>query len=98
MKGSIFVKGHEILLSRQDEIIEKLAKEMAEEIDFDVLANLYQHDGWAEVNLSREPSAQLYQEMIKWCNEHALVYYGRKKRWLFKDAKYATMFTLRWYC
>jgi hypothetical protein len=79
----------------EEQTMEKLANEMASEIDFHVLADLYLYDGWTEVKLHRQPS-ETVTDIKNWCSNANIIHYGRGKRWLFKEHNDAVFFSLKW--
>ena len=82
-------------MTLEEEIAKKLSNEIASEIDFEFLADLYLHDGWTEITLARKPR-EVVGEMISWCDTLGMIHYGRGQRWLFKEEKDAVFFSLRW--
>jgi hypothetical protein len=52
-------------------------------------------EGWTDVIISRSPRTKLL-DMHNWCMESDIAYYGANKRWVFKEAKHAMMFILKW--
>jgi hypothetical protein len=83
-------------MTTQDEIISRIAKDMADEIDWEILADIYLKNGWTEVILKDHWRYNLI-EVDRWnkanCKGPAT---GYKNRWLFREAADATWFTLRW--
>lgn len=84
-------------MRREEQLMHKASKEMSDEIDFQILADLCIAAGWTEVVLTRRPSA-VYIEMTEWCRVQGLVHHARipGRTWLFKEEKHATLFILRW--
>lgn len=79
------------------ELEEQFAMEVRDEIDFTVVADILKETGWTEVIISPLSSNQQAVDMLNWVEDAAKgSYFGRGTRWLFKEAKYATMFSLRW--
>lgn len=80
----------------EEEIIAKAAEEMATEIDWEILADIYLGDGWHEVNVQdytekyRAGMADWIFANIKGCKT------GLRGRWLFKNGKDATWFRMMW--
>lgn len=76
---------------------ERFAKDVQEEIDFTIVADILKETGWTEVIIGPLSSNQQAVDMLNWVEDAAKgFYFGRGTRWLFKEAKYATMFSLRW--
>jgi len=82
-------------MTLEDRIAKTLSIEITKEIDFEVLANLYLYDGWAEITIARKPR-EVVAEMILWCDSLGIIYHGRGQRWFFKEEKDAVLFSLRW--
>ena len=78
----------------EQDILNNAGKELSNEIDFHVLADLYLHEGWTEVNLPRPPREK--DDIRSWCASHSITYYGRGQRWMFEKQKDAVFFSLRW--
>ena len=78
----------------EQNIVNRAAKELSNEIDFHVLADLYLREGWTEVNLPRQPREK--DNIIAWFTSHNIHCYGRDQRWLFKKQKDAVFLSLRW--
>lgn len=77
-------------------ILDRAAKEMADEIDWGILADLYLESGWTQVVV--EDYTQKYRQgMADWIFDNIK---GRKTgfkgRWLFERASDATWFRIRW--
>ena len=76
---------------------EQLTKDIQEEIDFSIVADILKESGWSEVIIGPLTSNRQAVDMLNWLEDAAKgFYFGRGTRWLFKEAKYATMFVLRW--
>ena len=76
---------------------EQLAKDIQEEIDFSIVADILKETGWTEVIIGPLTSNQQAVDIITWLDKNCKnKHYGRGTRWLFNEAKYATMFVLRW--
>ena len=95
----------------EDEIIDRMAKDMAREIDKDLLDIimidvLTKDEGWIQtkVNPAFTDMGMLsgrfedwYSQTGEWCHRYAQGDYKLLKgQWLFKDPRDATMFILRW--
>lgn len=81
------------IIDIQDEYAQILSEEIAKEIDFEILADMFVQSGWTEINFT--PSGR-YFEIDAWCKENTAGVHGYGSRWLFKDEKDITMFILRW--
>ena len=83
-------------MSVEDEIMTRVAKDMANEIDWELLTSVFIKDGWTEVVLTDYWRYNLV-EVDRWCKDNCKSKVtGYKGRWLFKEAADATWFMLRW--
>jgi hypothetical protein len=80
-----------------EEAVNRAAKDLAEDIDFDVLASLYKDMGWTEVEFSPRQSQERVAEIKEWLDKNCKGYkMSRGKRFLFEDKKEAAWFMMRW--
>lgn len=80
-----------------DEVMDRLAKEMAEEIDFDVIATIKIKDGWHSVKLDRFKNNNHAIDIRYWAEEHSNSgFINRGTHYVFEDAGDAVNFTMRW--
>ena len=96
--------------SLQDDILDHLGKEMAREIDKELLDDMMiavlKNDGWTEtkVNPAYTDMGMLsgkyeewYSQTAEWIHLNAQGDYKLiKGQWLFEDPRDATMFILKW--
>lgn len=81
------------------EMAEDLAKELQEEIDWEVMMDIMKESGYTHITMPwptriNEMQAHAIKE---WCRANLKEHYsGRGQDWLFKNEKDAIMFTLRW--
>ena len=83
------VDGWQIDLEK--EMINTAASTMAKDIDFEVLASLFEASGWTRVYLNTPDL-----DINEWCDARGINYITRGQQWVFEDARYATMFRLKW--
>lgn len=80
-----------------DEAVKRAAKEMADEMDFDVLATLFKESGWTEIEFNPHVEDLLGYEIHTWMKNNLKGHYqSRGKRWLFENKEDAAWFALRW--
>ena len=80
-----------------DAAVERAAKEMADEIDFHVLADLYKGMGWTEIDFNPHVEDILAYEIRNWMRDNCKgSYHSRGRRWLFQDRIDAVNFVLKW--
>lgn len=79
----------------EEEIATVISYKISEEIDAAFMADIYRDAGWTEVRIPR-PTRQARTDVIDWCKSLDMVYHSSGPIWLFKDAKDATLFILRW--
>lgn len=89
-------------MSLEKQILERKTRQMAEDIDFGILAEMLKEQGWTEVHVPvsikrmRDPD-HTFPKMIEWCHDQRIVYKTNAGwQWLFQDPQAATFFTLRW--
>lgn len=78
-----------------DEDMARIAKELQEEIDAQVLISVMRDSGWFKVVL-REFNVYTNPDIDVWCRENNLEYHRFKTTFMFKNEADATMFRLRW--
>ena len=81
----------------QDQILTDISKQMNEDIDFDVFANVLCKEGWTKFSIPRFIDNHHAVDISYWLADHCQGKYKRNGRtFLFEDSKDATMFILRW--
>jgi len=84
-------------MTLEDEIAENIAKEMADDIDFEIMKELLIESGWYVIELlslgSREQSIDIKDWVTKNCKRGFI---ARGKTFVFKSKKEAEWFSLRW--
>ena len=81
----------------QGVIMEEKSKELAREIDREVLWGMLTGMGWTRVMLSRLQDNKHAIDITYWLEENCQGAYEREGRdFLFENTKDATMFTLKW--
>ena len=81
----------------EKEIVDNMAKELADEIDFEIIADMLQEMGWIKVKRSPFVSNKQAVDIRYWVDEHATgAVKSRGYTWLFEQPKDATMFILKW--
>lgn len=80
------------------EIQEQMAKQIQEEIDFDIIADILKESGWTKVTIDRFTDNHHAIDIREWIadNVKSKDCTSRGTTFLFRDAKQATMFILRW--
>ena len=81
----------------QDQILTDISKQMNEDIDFDVFANVLCKEGWAKVEIPRFIDNHHAVDISYWLADYCQGEYKRNGRtFLFKESRDATLFILRW--
>ncbi len=82
---------------RQD-IADKMAREIQEEIDWEIMCDMFKSVGWTEIKLTwPEMTASRAHEIKEWSRQHLKGHYkGRGRTWIFELEKDATLFILKW--
>lgn len=86
-----------MLRSLEHEYLEKLAKDVADEIDFDVLSTLLVDSGWTKVELPVFASRFHLMDIDIWIEQNCsgtVKSFGNK--FIFENPKDVTLFILRW--
>ena len=83
----------------EDALLDEMAHQIQEEIDWEVMCELMQISGWTQitVNWPIRMSESDAHEIKEWCRDNLKgLYKGRGKDWLFMEEKDAVLFSLRW--
>ncbi len=84
-------------MSLEDKISDNLAKLMAQEIDFEILADALVACGWTKVVLERGALPCTGPELHEWRERNLTGRWKAHNRiWIFENSKDAVIFTLRW--
>jgi hypothetical protein len=80
----------------EDELTASLAEEMQKTMDFEILCDLYVPFGWTRIETEYN-GGQKWVDVVEWTSKNCSGEYKEHNGvWLFKDAKDATAFALRW--
>lgn len=77
------------------ELYDNWAKELADEIDAQVLADVFAQDGWNKVSLDTHTAGGVLMIEL-WLNEQGIYFQRFRNHYLFKSAEDATIFRLKW--
>jgi hypothetical protein len=81
----------------EEEMINRASKQMAQDIDREVLWGMLQGIGWTRVMLPTMGNGAQAVDIIVWLENNCKKAYERNGRdFLFEDAKDANWFILRW--
>lgn len=81
----------------EDELLAEAGKQMANEIDREILWGMLQGIGWTRVMLDRLQDNKHAVDIGYWLEEHCQGAYERNGRdFIFENSKDATMFILKW--
>jgi len=81
----------------EDEMIEQAGKQMAQDIDREVLWGMLQGLGWCRVMLPTMGNGEQAVDIIVWLENNCKKAYERNGRdFIFEDTKDANWFILRW--
>lgn len=81
----------------EEEVLNKAGKEMAREIDREILWGMLQGIGWTRVMLDRLQDNKHAIDITYWLEENIKNPFERNGRdFLFENPKDATLFILRW--
>jgi hypothetical protein len=86
-----------MVMTLEEEMIAKAGKEMANEIDREVLWGMLQNIGWKRVMLNRLQDNNHAVDITLWLEENIKNPFERSGRdFLFENEKDALLFILRW--
>ena len=84
-------------MNLQDEYMEQLAREVASEIDFEVLSSLMIESGWHKVKLDRFENNNHAVDIAYWVQDNAKGKFIRHSTtYVFEEEGDAVNFSLRW--
>ena len=84
-------------MTLEEEIINKAGKEMAREIDREILWGLFEGIGWTRFKISRLTDNMHAVDISFWLDENCKGQFERNgAEFLFEDSKDAVLFMLRW--
>lgn len=77
--------------------VSKATQELADEIDFSLLADLYKATGWVEVDFNPHQRADLAHAIKEWIRTKCKgPCHSRGRRFLFQEESDAVNFVLKW--
>ena len=81
----------------EDQIADTLSKEIAEEIDWEILVGIFKKCGWVTISFNPHRS-EIEAHMIRnWLATHCKGHYrSRKDKFMFERESDAINFSLRW--
>jgi hypothetical protein len=84
-------------MTLEDEIAQELSKQIAQEIDFELLTDILIACGWHCVKLPRLLNRKHSIDVLEWCSEQTNYKFKHNGRvFIFEDQGDAVNFTLRW--
>ena len=84
-------------MNLEDEIASALSKEIAKEIDFEVLSSMLVELGWHRIKLDRFLSREHSVDVIEWCALNINYPYERcGTTFVFENEGDAVNFSLKW--
>ena len=82
------------------DIMNKMAEDVAKEIDFDILVEQLSNCGWSIVDLPPFDSRYKLSDIVDWAYQHCqgeFEHFGNfGTRYIFEDKRDATLFALKW--
>jgi hypothetical protein len=80
-----------------EKAVKRASQELAEEMDFSVLADLFKQIGWVEVDFDPHVESILAYEIQHWMRDNCKGQYkSRGRRFLFEREQDAAWFQIRW--
>ena len=84
-------------MTPEEEIINKAGKEMAREIDREILWGLFEGMGWTRFKISRLTDNNHAVDITNWLLDNCKGKFERNgAEFLFEDSKDAVLFMMRW--
>jgi hypothetical protein len=84
-------------MTLEDEIVENIAREYSEQLDFEIMKDLLTDSGWYTVELSKLTSREQLFDIRDWITKNCKNgHVAREKTFIFKCKKEAEWFSLRW--
>ena len=81
----------------EDDMIARIAKTMSEEIDWEILADMFVQSGWIMVNLERFANNHQSVDIESWLDENCKgKFKKRTTTFVFEKKDDAAWFKLRW--
>lgn len=81
----------------QNQISERLAKELSDAIDFEVIVDILTSCGWTKLKVKYMPPHQSWHKVKEWADQNCQGdYQEHSGTWLFELEKDANWFSLRW--
>ena len=83
----------------EDHIMEELAKDIRDELDFEIMADMLIESGWFVIKLPYALDLIQRNQIDRWLVEQRISqngFYSRGNAWLFKSKDDAIMFRLTW--
>ena len=83
----------------QDQYLEDAAKQLADEIDAEIMRGRLKECGWHEVILQWVMTHEVSQEVDDWVKRKTKgKYWNRGLVWMFEEERDANWFALKWTC
>ena len=80
-----------------EEAVARAGRELAEEMDFSVLADLFKSTGWVEVDFNPHQRAESAHDIKEWIRTKCKgPCHSRGRRFLFQEESDAVNFVLKW--
>jgi hypothetical protein len=84
-------------MTLEEEILDKAGKDMAREIDREVLWGLFEGLGWTRFKISRLTDNNHAIDITNWLSDNCKGTFERNgAEFLFEDSKDAVLFMMRW--
>lgn len=82
----------------EEQIVDAMAREIQEEIDWEIMCDMMKSIGWTTVKLKwPRMTESLAHEIKEWCRTNLTgIYRARGRTWMFSKEKDAVLFSLRW--
>jgi hypothetical protein len=84
-------------MTLEEELLDKAGKDMAREIDREILWGLFEGIGWTRFKISRLTDNNHAVDITNWLSDNCKGQFERNgAEFLFEDSKDAVLFMMRW--
>lgn len=81
----------------EDRIANDMARQIAEEIDWEIISNMLVMSGWVKVDLPTLDSNKRAVDMNEWMHKECIKHWKRRgKTYIFESKEEAALFRLTW--
>ena len=80
-----------------DDVVDRLSRDMAADMDFSIMADMLEQQGWYHVELPYFESRHHAVDVVNWVEDHCQGRrYNHSREYIFEKLEDASLFALRW--